>query len=47
MVFNSVSKQSRELFINAVKHHGLTLTATQHVTIDDHNPILIMKAQKR
>ena len=46
-VFNSVSDQSRELFTNAVKHHGIILTGTQHVAIDGHNPILIMKAQKR
>lgn len=47
IVFNSVSEQSRELFTDAVKHHGLTLTATQRVAIDNHNPILIMKAQKK
>lgn len=46
IVFNSVSDQSRELFAEAVGHHGLSLTGTQHVAIDDHNPILIMKAQK-
>ena len=46
IVFNSVSKQSQELFAETVKQHGFTLVSTQHVAIDDHNPILIMKAQK-
>ena len=46
IVFNSVSKQSQELFAETVKQHGFTLVSTQHVTINDHNPILIMKAQK-
>ena len=46
IVFNSVSKQSQELFAETVKQHGFTLVSTQHVTIDDHNPIVIMKAQR-
>ena len=46
IVFNSVSKQSQELFAETVKQHGFTLVSTQHVAIDDHNPIVIMKAQR-
>ena len=46
IVFNSVSKQRQELFAETVKQHGFTLVCTQHVAIDDHNPIVIMKAQR-
>ena len=46
IVFNSVSNQSRELFTNAIMHQGFSLIATQHVAIDEYNPIFIMKAQK-
>lgn len=46
IVFNSVSKQSQELFAETVKQHGFTLVCTQHVAIDDYNPIVIMKAQR-
>lgn len=46
IVFNSVSSASREAFVQAIEHNGLTLVSTHRLTLDNHNPIEIMKAQK-
>lgn len=46
IVFNSVSEESRQLFIEAVKLEGLQLLPSLHVAINDYNPIDIMICQK-
>lgn len=47
IVFNSVSAESRELFARGIERHGLTLADSHRLTVDNHNPIEIMKAQKQ
>ena len=47
IVFNSVSAESRELFARGIERHGLTLANSHRLTVDNHNPIEIMKAQKQ
>lgn len=46
LVFNSVSGESEELFVEAVHEAGLKLGDPLKVSIDDYNPITILKAFK-
>lgn len=43
MVFNSVSEESKRLFLEAVKAEGLHIASSLRITVDEHNPIEIMK----
>lgn len=45
IVFNSVSQQSQDLFRQGIEQVGRTITQEMHVAIDQHNPILILKAE--
>lgn len=47
IVFNSVSAESRKLFARGIERHGLTIADSHRLTVDNHNPIEIMKAQKQ
>ena len=44
LVFNAVSDDSRRLFADAVREAGMTLVSETRLAIDDHNPLVIMKA---
>nr|WP_319397496.1 precorrin-6y C5,15-methyltransferase (decarboxylating) subunit CbiE [uncultured Carboxylicivirga sp.] len=44
--FNSVSTKSADSFINWVNSHSYTLLTNTLLTVDDHNPIRILVAQK-
>lgn len=46
VVFNSVSPESRELFEESITQSGLELLSVTHISIDNYNPIDIMKAIK-
>ena len=46
VVFNSVSRESREGFERAAAALGLTIDLTHTLTIDNHNPITAMRAVK-
>lgn len=45
IVFNSVSEDSRQMFEEATAEAGMQITYSTHITIDDHNPIYIIKAE--
>lgn len=45
IVFNSVSEDSRQMFEEAIAKAGMQITYSTHITIDDHNPIYILKAE--
>lgn len=45
IVFNSVSEESRQLFTEAIEAVGMKLTQSTLITVDEHNPIHIMKAE--
>lgn len=45
IVFNSVSSESREIFISAIKKHDLQLDQNIALKVDDFNSIEIMKAK--
>ena len=45
IVFNSVSEDSRQLFLKGVEAAGMTLTTSTRIAIDEHNPIYILKAE--
>lgn len=45
IVFNSVSEDSRRLFEESASEAGMHITASTQITIDDHNPIYVIKAQ--
>ena len=47
IVFNSVSSESRALFEEGAGEAGLELCTSKHITLDDYNPIMIMKAISR
>lgn len=47
LVFNSVSESSRQLFLDGIAHAGLTLVQEVRMAVDEHNPIYIMKAEKK
>ena len=44
VVFNSVSGQSRQLFEEAAAEADMTCNPVHTITVDNHNPITIMKA---
>ena len=44
LVFNAVSDDSRRLFAEAVHEAGMTLVSETRLAIDNHNPLVIMKA---
>ena len=44
IVFNSVSEESKEMFLNAIKQTGMKPTQHTNITVDEFNPIEIMKA---
>lgn len=46
VVFNSVSEASCRAFAEGAAAAGLTITATHRMTLDSHNPITIIKAEK-
>jgi len=45
IVFNSVSDESAEMFRQGIEHIGKRITVSTRVAVDEHNPILIMKAE--
>ena len=45
IVFNSVSDESAELFRQGIAHINRRITNCTRVAVDEHNPILIMKAE--
>lgn len=45
IVFNSVSEESRQIFIHSVENVGMSLIASTRIVIDNNNPINILKAQ--
>lgn len=45
VVFNSVSEESKALFLAAVEANGLKLTGMTTIKVDDHNAIDVMKAE--
>lgn len=45
IVFNSVSEQSRQTFIDSINSVGMKITRSTKVTVDEHNPIYILKAE--
>lgn len=45
IVFNSVSEDSKLLFEEGISEAGMRITSCTRMTIDDHNPIYILKAQ--
>lgn len=44
IVFNSVSDESQNLFLKAIKETGMSLINKTCITVDDNNPITILKA---
>ena len=44
MVFNSVTEDSRRLFMESIEEAGMRLAGQTRIGIDSHNPIVIMKA---
>lgn len=46
IVFNSVSEESRQLFLKAIDRYNLQLRQTIRIQTDDFNPIDVMKATK-
>lgn len=47
IVFNSVSLDSQNLFKQAIKNIGLTITEEVSIQVDEYNPILVMKAENK
>lgn len=47
VVFNSVTSESRQLFEESIIESGFTLLSITHISVDNHNPIDIMKAIKQ
>lgn len=45
IVFNSVSDESAAMFRQGIEHIGKRITGSTRVAVDEHNPILIMKAE--
>ena len=45
IVFNSVSEESRRMFVRSIEKAGMSLTAQTRIVLDDNNPIYILKAQ--
>lgn len=46
VVFNSVSPESREAFYEGAESCKWKIVSSQHITLDEHNPITILKAVK-
>ena len=46
VVFNSVSPESREAFHEGAESCKWQIVSSQHITLDEHNPITILKAVK-
>lgn len=46
IVFNSVTQSSYDMFFEGIERANLTFLGETHITIDNHNPITILKAQK-
>ena len=46
LVFNSVTDESRTMFLRSVEPAGLQFAGQTQITIDTHNPIVILKATK-
>lgn len=46
VVFNSVSTESREAFYEGAESCKWQIVSSQHITLDEHNPITILKAVK-
>ena len=46
VVFNSVSPESREAFYKGAESCKWQIVSSQHITLDEHNPITILKAVK-
>ena len=44
IVFNSVSGESKKMFLDAMRQTGMKLTQHTNITVDEFNPIEIMKA---
>lgn len=44
IVFNSVSEESRQMFIEGIEAVGMSLKESHTIALDDHNPITILKA---
>jgi len=45
VVFNSVSKNSRDAFLEGIDKYGFKLVNKTRITVDEHNPIDILAAQ--
>ena len=45
IVFNSVSEESAEMFRQGIAHINRRITGCTRVAVDEHNPIMIMKAE--
>lgn len=45
IVFNSVSESTRQMFIDGIDEIGMTIKKEYHITVDNNNPIAILKAQ--
>ena len=45
IVFNSVSDESAAMFRQGIEHIGKRITGCTRIAVDEHNPILIMKAE--
>lgn len=45
IVFNSVSDDSAAMFRQGIEHIGKSITGCTRIAVDEHNPILIMKAE--
>ena len=45
IVFNSVSADTRQLFHNSIAAVGMRITQETLITVDDNNPIYVMKAE--
>ena len=46
VVFNSVSTESREAFYEGAESCKWQIVSSQRITLDEHNPITILKAVK-
>ena len=45
IVFNSVSDESAAMFRQGIERIGKSITGRTRMAVDEHNPILIMKAE--
>ena len=47
IVFNSVSEESKSLFIEGIKETGLRLLSGTRIAVNEYNPIEILKAEQQ